>query len=407
MKLKLITSLLACLASQLCIAAPSFSVSQTTALPGEQAIITLIFNGDGVAATAAEMLLSFDNSDLTPDLSGCGVTDGSALFACVAVGSDIQIFGFDQLSQPISDTEIGFIEFQVSPAAMPGTVYDLTISDELYFDVNALPIASSGSTPGSITIISVPTPAYSSTPDPGSSIAFVAREIGQVPAVTTVEIQNTGTSTSVLNGSCVLSGSDASRFNIQSVELFSLIGAESSMLIVECNNTVSGMFIADLNCSHDGGLGGEDETGLASYPLSCQVIEDNSNALFDSSPNPGGEISFTPVPVLSNTSLPDQLLTLSNTALTGANDLEIACTLTGDSPISAAPDLTSPINITPGNQTDITFSCDTSLPSNTPYTARYDCQIGIDGDGMLNDGSITYPVSCDVTDALFDDGFEV
>lgn len=391
----------------LAFAQPAVLIGSQAGSPGETVTLSVDYLGTGSTVVGLQVTISYDAAQLTPDLSQCGgVISGAAMSCNGDTTGEIEIFGFQANLNEIQDGSLGQVAFLIDPAALAPQTLPVQLTSEVYSDAAANTLPANGSVDGQVQIVPAPVPLYASTPDPGSAILFTSTEIGQQADTQTLIVENTGTSNSVLTIGCLVQGADSDRFAFTAGNQFTLSQTSLANISVECLNDLPGMFTSSLQCSHNGGPGGEDETGLASYPLSCQVIEDSSNALFDSSPAPGVNIAFSTGPVLPGIPLSDQPLAVSNTAQTGANVLDLSCTLTGDSPITASPDLSTPVMIAPQDQLDISFSCDTTVPDSTAYTAQYSCSIGIDGDGQLNDGTLVYPITCDVTAALFEDGFE-
>ncbi len=381
---------------------PATIVENISVQPGQTTTFNISYLGSGSGVTIGQFDINIGN----PDVTVTNITCNSPLFLCALPGDPFTTLFFDLAGSEVPDTPNAVtVTIDVSAMATPQLV-PVTLSAEQYLQPGMVDVPPNGSMNGSINIF-IPMPAYESTPDPLSTITFDTVIVGNTPDQETLSITNSGFAGTTLTGSCTVSGTDAARFSIVSSNAFSLATTDpAAMIVTECDSNVIGNYTASLDCTHDGGPDGEDTTGTASYPLSCQVIEDPALAIFASTPVAGSTINFSPGAVLAGTPLPDQVLTFENQAMAGLNDLDLACSLTGDGMITVAPDISVGTVVAAAGSTDQTFSCDTSIADTVPYTADYSCVYGIDGDGMTNDGSASYTVVCDVSDFLFEDGFE-
>jgi len=247
----------------------------------------------------------------------------------------------------------------------------------------------------SCTITAGPQPAYASAPiAPNGPINMTATNAGDPITPVNVTITNSGDNGTTLSGTCSLSGDAA--VSLVGGGAYSVPKGSSKLLTVSCDSTNPGTKNASLSCTHNG-------SNLASpvvYAVACDVGP-LKPAIFGSNPVNGGTVSLGEV--VQNAPAPTAGLTISNTAVAPAQDLELTtCSLTGAGapPISVSPDLSN-TSVAPGASTGVTFSCATDTVGN--YSATYSCDYILDAAavpaGIVGIGSASWPVTCDVRDA--------
>jgi hypothetical protein len=97
---------------------------------------------------------------------------------------------------------------------------------------------------------------------------------------------------------------------------------------------------------------------------------------------------------------PDQTNNIQNTTTdVNDNDLWVECSLSPNAAISETTD-NDGFSIAPDSSRPATFACDASTAGN--YSATYTCDYGVDGTESTGDGTATYEVLCDVSEAVSD-----
>jgi hypothetical protein len=128
--------------------------------------------------------------------------------------------------------------------------------------------------------------------------------------------------------------------------------------------------------------------------VDVQAIPPKPPAIFGSTPAAGSTVDMTAAgDVIVGGTVPPSMLTLSNTAAAGAQDLTgLTCGFTQ----SAAAITASPVAVTslaPGASTSVTFNCATTAAGS--FSATYACDYTTDAAGQPATASYTY--TCDVT----------
>ncbi len=248
-----------------------------------------------------------------------------------------------------------------------------------------------------------PAPEYSSAPGIGSTLDFggTPTEQGDPDPTDSILISNSGEANSLLDVTCTDSSDPDGVFTVTGGNITGLETTDpAAMVTVTCDASAEGNYSGTLSCDHNG----ETATDPATYPLSC-VISPPGAAVFASTPNPGTDTDMTPgADPAEGEPDPTSQLTFFNNAEAGDQDLNIACSITGDAEITVAPDISGGIAIAPEGQSAVTFTCDTTTAGD--YSVNYSCDYTVDGTSLPTGGgsvlSAVYDYSCDVRPAEAD-----
>jgi hypothetical protein len=245
----------------------------------------------------------------------------------------------------------------------------------------------------SCTITAGPQPAYTSDPVADSSINLAAASQGDPITPASVMITNSGDTGTTLVGTCSF-GMAPPELSVADGD-FSLAQGASETQFVSCDSSVAGTYNATLTCAHNGSNGPN-----ATYPVEC-VVGDPRPAVYSSTPADGAIVEMTAGFVGGEAwvgaTIPDQSLVITNTALAGAQDLDLSCRDVSppQAGISVSPDLSVPFTLAPGDSTTATFSCGSATAGN--YTLNYVCDWATEGEGIPQEsGTANYTYNCDV-----------
>lgn len=266
--------------------------------------------------------------------------------------------------------------------------------------------------PLNCTVTSLPT--YSSTPADGNPIAALTAMEGNGPGpAENLNIENTGEPLSTLEGSCILNGSD-SEISFASSSAFSVAEGASTNILLVCEGDV-GTYSNNVQCTANAPA---TNAGTFNYPVNCTVDQPDP-AVYSSSPyaggNPGDLIDVNegnPPPPVNNGITPSTVLTITNAADAGDDDLVLDdCEYTGDPEITTTPALLN-TTLAPGASTNVTFNCATdTTDATTTFSGTYTCPfdeqptpppiVGVEGGSGIKSPA-TYPVECDVREQYAD-----
>ncbi|MCF6225570.1 MAG: hypothetical protein L3J22_04605 [Xanthomonadales bacterium] len=132
---------------------PHIIVGSDTAVVGSATplVIPVDYHGNATAV-GFQVDISYDDANLTVDVTNCGgVILGTALVGCSNPSAGIVRIAILAASA-LPDGSLGTLEFNVSGAAIGNHDLLVPVADELYTDIGAQPVASTGSDAGQITI---------------------------------------------------------------------------------------------------------------------------------------------------------------------------------------------------------------------------------------------------------------
>ena len=371
----------------------SVTVGSGQGLPGTTGIVVPVNLTAGRNIAGIDMTVTFTTaaqySNLAVDCDANTVT-ADYFESCSVTGNAVRIQIADTKGTIWVDGLLANITVDVAGGAIP-LVDPLVASiisagDNGGTDLVPLP----GTTDGTFTVPAGPQPVFTGTP---AGLAM-ATEQGLANPTGSLTVTNTGEATSLLTGTCTLMGTGAPQITMSNGAFNDIaVGALGSVVGVACDAAAAGSYSDTLSCSHNGS-----NASPATFPVTCLITPPGA-AVYSSTPAAGSTIEMTPNgPVPAGTSVPDQVLTITNGA-TDANDNDLAlmnCGWTGSAEITAtAP--TSPL--APSASTMVTFSCDSA--SVGAYTGSYSCDYDVDVDG-LSDGTASYTVNCGVRTASSD-----
>ena len=246
---------------------------------------------------------------------------------------------------------------------------------------------------------------YDSTPTSGTPLTTLTAIQGNGPGASeSLVIENTGEAGSFMSGTCALTGPDSEITLVSGGSFVDIAMGATQSIAVQCEGDV-GSYSNNLACTP---VDPVSNPGTYNYPVNCDVAQPDP-AIYASAPyaagDPGDLIDVNegndPPPV-NNGITPSTVLTISNAASAGDDDLVLQdCSYSGDAEITAAPG-TLATTLAPGESTNVTFTCATDTVDVTTtfsgtYTCPYDDQPtpppipGIEGGPQA-----TYPVECDV-----------
>jgi hypothetical protein len=231
----------------------------------------------------------------------------------------------------------------------------------------------------SCTITAGPQPAYSSSnPTVGEGVINLSvDEAGDDDPTQTMTITNSGAATTTLIGTCAMDGSSDPEITLITAGGFNILqGTAGSMKTVSCDASVQGNFEGTLACTHNGAS----PASPVEYDVLCTVPEAGS-ADFDSDPEPGPVDVANGADVVVGDPDPVRNLTFFNLADPGDQQLDLSCDYSGHAaiiPSSANLD----VLLAPGDQTGVSFTCDTAASG--IFTGTYNC--------FYQDGGVEPPV---------------
>jgi len=386
-------------------AAPNVIIGDDTINIGSTASIDLTFQADGVVA-GLDFTFSFDDTQFTATpacVSSLPTTGPDATVVCSVVGSTLKVLVSAPFAFPVptiltGDQPLGAISFQ-SKVDTPVTGYDLLITEENYFDINASGVTPTQSTNGLITVKAGPQPDYSSNPAPASGIVLNVVQGGSNPSQD-VAISNVGEPGSTLTGACTETSDPDGVFTISGDTSFSVDqGAAADVVNVSCDAAATiATHSGTMECTHNGT--GATEVDPAVYTLRCDILA-GPPAVYDSTPKPNDPIELTTPgnDVPSGTPVGDQVLTIRNIAPEADADLLALsnCAFTGSSAITTVGP--GSMLVAQGTSTTVTFSCNSTDVGT--YTGTYSCDYDVNNDAVV-DGTASYPVHCGVRAAASD-----
>ncbi len=388
-------------------AQPGTTISAENALVGALNVpVTVSYLGTNVGSpngvVGFQAKFTYDNTKV--QVNATGLDACSAIYTCTDDGSSINMVAFTFPSSELPSTSIT-IGFDMLAGAIVGDVVALNlipgpttvnVDGEEYVDFGANPVAIVGSSNGSITVVSGPQPAWSSSPVGGSTLTFPSVIAGGANPTQSITVDNVGAATSTLTGTCALSGATDAELTITGGAAISLLDtAGTSDVTLACDATAAGTFTGSLECTHNGDAAGD--ASPVSYPLTC-TITPPGQAQYASTPAASAVIEMTTgTGILVGSASPTTSIAITNPA-PNATDLDLSletCTYAGNAAISVTS--TDPLITTLAPQSAATatvnFSCDTAAAGN--FTGTYSCPYSTDG-AAGPEGTATYTVNCDV-----------
>lgn len=266
--------------------------------------------------------------------------------------------------------------------------FPLTVTNEVYGDAGANPVAPNGTMNGSITIQTEPMPNYNSTPTPGGTIDFGTPVEGSPDPQEVLNIENNGTpGGGVMNVDCDITNNPGGVYSLVSPVdgVFALDIGQNADLTIACDTAIAGDFTGGtLSCDHDA----PNAPDPATYTLDCFVSGD---PVYGSTPANGDPIAFGSFP--QNNPAPSQTLLINNDAGEAGSVLAGDCSLMdGTTPISLAGGPTVPYSVMQGAaDAEIVLNCDTTQAEG----AYNDTLVCTNNDPVLA-ADATYPVSCEI-----------
>jgi hypothetical protein len=248
----------------------------------------------------------------------------------------------------------------------------------------------------SCTVNPGPLPEYTSNPAAGTPIVLNAPQEGDPITPAQIAISNSGDTGTTLTGTCSVTGN--SQISVADGSFSVMQGGAADIQSVSCDSSKAGSYSATLECTHNG------SNATATYAVTCDVGP-AGGAIFRSDPVPGSNTPIGVDVVVGDTPAPTSTLTFYNDADPLDNDLNIACTKSGDAQITVSPDISGGTTIAPQANLPVTFSCDTAAAGS--YTATYSCDYTVDGLSVPTGGNggvqqATYTYTCDVRDTVSD-----
>jgi len=361
------------------LAAPNVIIGDDSINIGNAATIDLTFQADGVVA-GLDFTFSFDDAQFTATpscVASLPTTGAAASVVCSVVGNTVKVLVSAPLAFPVptiltGDQSLGTISFQ-SAVAVPVASYPLAITEENYFDINAVGVTPTASTDGTITVNAGPQPFFNTTP----ANVSLSGQISTTLETNVVVDNNGGEAGSSLDYTCTETSDPDNKFTI-SGETAKVIGTtETGTIAVACDSSVIGSWSGNVECTHNGS-----NTSPMNVPLACTVTAGPEPAYTgvaaglamvateQGDPDPTGSVAIT------NTG--DATTTLTGT-----------CTLTGpDAQITVS---NGAFSVAEGAAAhSVAVSCDASAEGD--YSNTLSCT----HNGTNTASPATYPVSCDV-----------
>ena len=338
----------------------------------------------GGVVVGGQFQITYDSANLTPNITnGCT----SANWTCSIQSPGVLQYVSNIVTAGLPTETIGAVAFDISAAAV--AAYPLTVANEAYGDIGEGDIPADGTVNGQIIIQGA---AYASSPAPGETITVEGLQGGANPAQD-VSITNTGAPATTLSVTCTESSDPDNVFTIAPLTQIDIAQGATSAVNVSCDaGAAIGSYAGEMSCAHNG-----DATGSASpavYTLACNLL-DAPPAVFSSNPAAGSTTDMTAgLDVVAGGTVPDSGLSFTNTAAAGSKNLNVACTPSGSTEISAAP--VPGGSIAPGASMSSVISCDATSAGN--FSTTYACIYTTDGTTPAVDNGTTadYTYTCDV-----------
>lgn len=337
--------------------------------------ITVDFEGGG-STVGGQFRINYDDTNLTPDLTnGCT----SVNWVCSIQSPGVLQYVSGAVPAGLPTENIGTIAFDISSAG-PGN-YDLTVSDELYGDIEENPVAPDGTVNGAITVEGAAA-AYTSAPPPGALNVGSVQQFGTNPAVN-VLITNSGAGGSTLTGTCSETSDPSDVFTVSGTTAFEVLqGDPGDTVTVTCDSTGDiDTHTGTMECSHDG----DNLPNPAVYNLSC-TITTVPEPTFSAAPN---ALNFNATE--EDDPVPAQVFTITNSGDSGTTlqSSGAGCTITGaDAAKFSMGDGTFTVPF--GGSAIKSVSCDTSAEGS--FSAQVDCTHNGTNDPSVN----AVALSCEV-----------
>ena len=375
------------------LAAPNIVISSTSVGAGGTAVIDMTFEADGVVA-GLDFKYTFDDTQFaaTPAcVASLPSGAASATVICQITGNTVSVLVAAPVTFPVPPIDsgthsLGSISF-ASSVSTPAADYPLTITEENYFDAGSSPVQGSGSTDGNILVLG---PAYASSPAPGETITLNAL-MGNPNPTQDVVISNTGAASTTLSVTCSISGDSV--FAVTPDTNVDIAQGANAAMTVSCDASAAiAQYTGQMSCTHNGDSAGAADPAL--YDLICNIL-DAPPAVFSSNPAAGSTTDMTAgLDVVAGGTVPDSGLSFTNTAAAGSKNLNVACTPSGSTEISAAP--VPGGSIAPGASMSSVISCDATSAGN--FSTTYACIYTTDGTTPAVDNGTTadYTYTCDV-----------
>ncbi len=338
----------------------SFSISNEQALPGQSVTVEWTYDGDGSAA-GFEGRFNFDPADVDAvDYDNCldGWQANSHIGQCLDQGGTEDNVFFQVADQGLAalPSGSGFVEFQISAAASPGTIIDLEWVEGA-FAVDGNPDINS--TNGQIEIIDAPPEELSAltvTPDP---LDFGTVDLGNMPQTLDITAENTGGSASSLTISAAAYNGDP-EFSIvaNGCDGTTLGAGDTCSVTVEFDAAADGSFTGAVDFSSDADDNPNPSVSVLGSADSVAALSINP---------PSGNVN------LGSGLQGDVLSTNAVISNNGSADGTFDCTLTDPSGVFSADPLNG--TVAAGGSESVALSC--SLPAEAEdgdsFAATFSC----------------------------------
>jgi hypothetical protein len=373
------------------------STAPNTASPGGTAVLTLDFYGtDQVSNFNFRFFYDdavFDESQFDAGTVACTPFEGLLALTC----------SVDQTANTISGIGVStFPPSVLAATANPaftapgfGTV-TLPVRSDAPFGDSALAIDSTGTAFFNLAganlgvdnsldgLLTIEGPTFAGDPVPGDGLSM-GGQIGTT-VNNSVQITNIGAGGTTLNGACVETLDNDTKFTVDETPFAVDEGTVGATVVVSCDSSViGGPFTGEMQCSHDGDNA---EGQTATYALTCNISagpQPNYEAVVSNAAmvaaeqgdaSPTGSLTIT-----NNTGEALSTLTGAGTGCTYSGDTEITVTSQGDFSVPQG-----------GTAHVVSWSCNTAVESDPLYSGTLSCA----HNGINVESPQDYNLTCDV-----------